>query len=110
MPLPSDFYEEDVNYRIRLCMLVEGSDVSFVVAGSKINPCDGCGELIWVNETQEIPPLPDGMPLTGDVSLCRNCMAEVYKKVSLPDGPEFIDALPPEVQEEAKRYFGMTPP
>jgi hypothetical protein len=107
MPLPSDFFDEDVNYRIRLCMLVD--EATAVAFGSKINPCDGCDALIWVNENQEIPPLPEGMTLNGDVNLCRNCAADVFRRAAVEE-PVFLEDPPHADIDEVKKYFGMTPP
>jgi hypothetical protein len=107
MPLPDDFYDDDENYRIRLCMLV--SETGFASPGSKINPCDGCGALIWVDESQEIPPLPEGMKLSGDVSVCRHCSADIFKKVEV-ETPDFIDDQPEWIKDQVKKHFGMEPP
>lgn len=107
MALPSNFYDDDVNYRIRLCMLV--SEALAVAKGSKINPCDSCDALIWVAESQVIPPLPDGMTVDGDVNVCRHCAAEIFKQSGV-ETPDFIDNQPPEVVDEVKKFFGLTPP
>jgi hypothetical protein len=107
MPLPDDFYDEDKNYRIRLCMLL--TEAIAVAPGSKINPCDSCGELVWVNETQEIPPLPEGMVLSGDVSVCRNCASEIFQKSDVAE-PDFLLKPPDELLDKVKKYFGMTKP
>lgn len=108
MPLPSDIYDEGRNYRLRLSMLV--SEAIAVAPSSKIHPCDGCGELIWVAEGQAIPPLPDGMELHGDLSICRHCAKKVNDEGPSPnDEPTFLDQpdATPEMREEARRYFGL---
>jgi hypothetical protein len=109
MPLPSDFYDDDKLYLLRLCMLVE--EAVAVSYGSKIHPCDGCEELIWVNETQEIPPLPDGMVANGSLSVCRNCAKDINEKSQLP-APTFLKqpGVTPEVEAQAREFFGLETP
>jgi hypothetical protein len=107
MPLPDDFFNDDRNYRIRLCMLVIDADPQWVVPGSKINLCDSCDEPIWVNEAQTIPDLPEGMPLHGDVSVCKHCAAKINERAT--EGVEWAGEPPPEeVIDDVKRFFGLT--
>lgn len=106
MPLPEDFFEDDKNYRIRLCMLVTEADPNWVVPGSKINPCDSCGALIWVNEGQKIPPLPEGMELHGDVAVCKNCAHSINERSA--SGVEWAGPPPPaEIREDVEKFFGL---
>jgi hypothetical protein len=106
MPLPENFFEDDENYRIRLCMLVDDADPNWVVPGSKVNPCDSCGALIWVNESQVIPDLPEGMELSGDVAVCKVCAAYIGERAT--EGVEWAGTPPPQVViEDVKKYFGL---
>lgn len=108
MPLPSDFYDDDKLYRLRLCMLVE--EAVAVAHGSRIHPCDGCGQLIWVNETQVIPPLPDGMVADGDVSVCRACAKEIHEKSQVEEPTFLQQELSPEVMAKVREFFGLESP
>jgi hypothetical protein len=95
LSLPEDFYDDDKNYRIRLCMTILDADPRLVVAGSKIHPCDRCDTLIWVNESQAVPPLPDGMELHGDVSVCFPC-AQAIRDHSEVESPSWLGPTPEE--------------
>ena len=106
MPLPDDMYDEDVVYRLRLCMLVSDADPNWVAPGSKINPCDGCDALIWVNESQVIPDLPEGLVAKGVLSICKNCAAEVNERST--EGVGWAGEPPPDaIIEEVKQFFGL---
>ncbi len=107
MTLPEDFFDEGVNYRIRLCMLLK--DAVAVAPGSKLHPCDGCDSLIWVNESQPIPDPPDGIVVTGDVNLCNVCSAMVFAAVNDPSDIQNIDTVPPALRDMARKYFGLPP-
>jgi hypothetical protein len=104
MPLPDDIHDEGKNYMIRLCMLVD--DAEFIIEGSKIHACDGCEALIWVKEDQVLPELPEGVELSGHLSLCPSCIREVTAKSG---GVETLPQanIPPEILEMAKKYFGI---
>lgn len=111
MPIPDDIYEEGRNYRLRLSMLVD--EAVAVSYGSKIHQCDGCGELIWVNEIQPMPPMPEGMELHGDLSVCRHCAKKINDEGPSPnDEPTFLNQgpIPEDVMDEARRYFGIGKP
>lgn len=68
--LPSDFFDDDRNYRIRLCMLVSEADL--VMKDSKVYPCDSCDRPIWVHEAMTVPDAD--VEIHGDVKVCNQCM------------------------------------
>jgi hypothetical protein len=106
VPLPSDFYQQDRNYRIRLCMLV--SEAISVVPGSKIDVCDSCDEPIWVSGTQDMPDLPDGMELHGDVSVCKNCARTIHQTAHENEVDWLGPPPPPSIEEAVRKFFGLT--
>lgn len=88
MPLPADFYDDDKNYRIRMCMTIE--QAVFVVSGSKVHQCDSCGTLIWVQENQVIPEAD--VRIDGDVALCLSCTQMVHRKTG--EDPNWLGPSP----------------
>jgi hypothetical protein len=88
VPLPADFYDEDKNYRIRMCMTIE--QAVFVVPGSKVHQCDSCGAPIWVNENQVIPEAD--VEFNGDVSLCMTCTQMVHRLAE--EEPQWLGPSP----------------
>lgn len=108
MPLPDDILDESKNYRIRLCVLV--ADAAVVFEGSKIHPCDGCEELVWVDEQQEIPPVPDGQTVDGDLNLCRDCTRSLGGEMKTPI--DFLDQpwVSPALRDFVRDYYGLGSP
>lgn len=75
MPLPDDIDDDDKNYRVRVCLRVSVNPTLGFLTGSVVGVCDDCGEAIWVDESQPIPPLPDGATIDGDLMMCIECLA-----------------------------------
>ena len=76
MDLPvrlTKLHEPDKNYMIRVCMLVV--DATEFTATSVIEQCEECGQDIWVDVKQVVPPPPEGMTIEGEVRLCLRCTA-----------------------------------
>lgn len=93
MPLPADFWNDDVNYRIRVCMPVALDPIIGFFTGSKVHQCDRCGEPIWVAEDQVIPPVD--VKISGDVNLCADCAKWVMDEAG---GAAWIDGHGPDDQ------------
>lgn len=77
MPLPPDFRDDDAQYSLRVCMLLEQASPASIATNSKVYACDNCDRPIWVNESQPIPPHPEGLEWTGHVNLCMPCAAKI---------------------------------
>lgn len=92
MPLPADFYDEGVNYRLRICMKVEDNPLIGLVSGSKVHVCDACGTAIWVQEKQVIPETD--VPITADLKVCVDCGRRATE--NSPDEPQWLGPRPPE--------------
>jgi len=106
MPLPDDFYNDDVTYRIRLCILISENPIAGIVNGSKVYPCDSCERPIWVHEDQVIPDLPEGMTLSGDVNVCGPCMAHIHAR-SKAEEVEWLQEPPADVIAAIKKEYGV---
>ena len=107
MPLPADFYDEGVNYRIRLCILLDENPLAGLSNGSKVHPCDSCERPIWVHEAQVMPPMPEGMELTGDVSVCGPCMAHIHARAKEDEVTWIGEPPPPSVVASIKKEYGI---
>lgn len=92
MPLPSDFYDEGVNYRIRICLKVDENPLVGLLSGSRIHTCDDCGAAIWVKEDMPVPEA--SLPITGDLNLCQECGRRAVEGVS-PAKTEWLGPRPP---------------
>jgi hypothetical protein len=73
MPLPSDFHDEGVYYRVRLCIRVEDDPIVGFITQSVVSVCASCGEAVWMNDKQELPPMPEGVEVKSDLLICFQC-------------------------------------
>lgn len=93
MPLPLDFYDEDTEYSMRVCLTVIEAPLIGVITNSKIHQCDNCGDPIWVAEEQVIPDHPEGKEYTGHVVVCGACAKVIINEDPDPKwlGPKPAD-------------------
>jgi hypothetical protein len=64
-------HDPDKNYMVRVCMLVK--DALFHSPNSTIMQCEECGQDVWYDTAQVIPPHPEGIQIDGEVKLCLVC-------------------------------------
>jgi len=83
VPLPTNFFDDDVNYRIRVCMLIEQDPLIGLYTGSVVSQCDRCGAPVWYDDQQVIPDVED--EVTGDVALCLDCARWCIEKAEAED-------------------------
>jgi hypothetical protein len=74
MPLPDDYDSPDRNYMVRVCLPLSLSPLIGLYTGSVVGLCDDCGQTVWIDEKQEVPPPPPGMEVHGILAMCLDCM------------------------------------